>query len=922
MIDPDPDEIVERSRQTNTTFVKRNEDNTMQFSATSEGAPVNFEDENGEWQPYNTTLVPSEKADYDWQLGASDHQAYFKNTLSQSPAIRIEKEGKFITMHPNELQYMNQNGETQIVSAPKSTAQATVKDNVITYKNAYGPGIDLIFTIEPVEIKKEVVIHTKDTLPQPTFNSAYLEINLDINTSQDLHIFTQQKGDSKDIKKSEWNRDASIITQGIIEFRDTNPDNNDRNYDGEVNEQDLTLLQFLPAVAYDSSEQQQFINSDEDDMILALQNKDSQSAVSVQTPYSWLENAVYPVTIDPTAGPNNPSSTSQVDGCVGCSMPDWNNPSNVYTSNNVRATANMAGPAGSMTSYSKVLSITGYGFNLPTNTVVINGIQVGIERMASTANRIRFDHVRLLNGSANQNLATTTAWPTTEAYQNFGSTSNLWGGTWTRTNINSSSFGVRTQAFFYQGVSGSVTASIDHVRVTVTYTVNTPPSINLSPSVNYGSFTRLGPSNTPVNVSFRATDAEQTGINQLSYQIRTSSAINGGTLVGSGNARSGITVNHSLANTAPGLTEGSQTLYVRFYDGYAWSNASSFTLLRDISAPTASSISHSPIWVGPSKQYAVFFTPSDTYSTSANEITWWIRTGAGGGGTELATGNTTQGAQRTTGTFTDSGLSSGNNPRYLRINDGANNIYETSFTVQHDGTDPTAPSGLSSSSHTPSTWSTQNVITMNWTASTDAHSGLSGYSYIFDNSPTTNAPTVQNLGVTTTVTSDPLQDGRDIYFHIRAQDNAGNWGPTAHYGPFHIDTSEPTTTSSTFSPIPITSSKQYTVSFIPTDAVATGLNELSYQIRTESGGSGSLLASGNATSGNQVTTSTITDSTLVHGRKDNWRYLRIIDLAGNVHEVPLQLASEIPFPTPTPRPTGSYEGFSAEGIRVEGIRFD
>ncbi len=49
-------------------------------------------------------------------------------------------------------------------------------------------------------------------------------------------------------------------------------------------------------------------------------------------------------------------------------------------------------------------------------------------------------------------------------------------------------------------------------------------------------------------------------------------------------------------------------------------------------------------------------------------------------------------------------------------------------------------------------------------------------------------------------TSSTLTSGNDQYFHVRAVDNAGNWGPVAHLGPFHIDTIAPTVATVTATP--------------------------------------------------------------------------------------------------------------------------
>lgn len=90
-------------------------------------------------------------------------------------------------------------------------------------------------------------------------------------------------------------------------------------------------------------------------------------------------------------------------------------------------------------------------------------------------------------------------------------------------------------------------------------------------------------------------------------------------------------------------------------------------------------------------------------------------------------------------------------------------------------------------------------------------------------------------------------------------------------------------TSISTTPNPVTSTS-YTVTFTPHDAASTALNEMRYQIRTGSGGTGTLLV-GNATYGDAVTnasaktTASFTDSTLAGGA--NTRYIRTRDGANN-----------------------------------------
>lgn len=70
------------------------------------------------------------------------------------------------------------------------------------------------------------------------------------------------------------------------------------------------------------------------------------------------------------------------------------------------------------------------------------------------------------------NKASATTWSSTEGFFTYGNSADLWGETWTASDINNSNFGVvlSTVADSQQG-----TASVDYVRITITYS---PPQVS------------------------------------------------------------------------------------------------------------------------------------------------------------------------------------------------------------------------------------------------------------------------------------------------------------------------------------------------------------------------------------------------------------------------------------------------------------
>ena len=157
-----------------------------------------------------------------------------------------------------------------------------------------------------------------------------------------------------------------------------------------------------------------------------------------------------------TAGPSSPGTLADSDG-TGTVV--WSNSSNAGASDDAYAQAAL------LTSTSRYLLATNFGFSIPAGAT-IDGILVEIEKNAGLLDTITDDRVRLVKGGTVQSTdkASGTNWPTSDAYSSYGGAADLWSGTWESTDINASNFGVALSA------TGLGTASVDHMRITITYT--------------------------------------------------------------------------------------------------------------------------------------------------------------------------------------------------------------------------------------------------------------------------------------------------------------------------------------------------------------------------------------------------------------------------------------------------------------------
>src|SRR5437867_3461484 len=144
----------------------------------------------------------------------------------------------------------------------------------------------------------------------------------------------------------------------------------------------------------------------------------------------------------------------------------WSTPANAKTSNDVYTTAAFASSGDA----SHFLKCTGFGFPLPS-TALIQGIQVEWEHKNASGGTILDNAVRIVKGGTigAADKSSAIGWPNVDTFAAYGGSADLWSDSWTASDINASTFGAALSA--KQSGGGSRTASVDSVRMTVTYVV-------------------------------------------------------------------------------------------------------------------------------------------------------------------------------------------------------------------------------------------------------------------------------------------------------------------------------------------------------------------------------------------------------------------------------------------------------------------
>jgi hypothetical protein len=154
----------------------------------------------------------------------------------------------------------------------------------------------------------------------------------------------------------------------------------------------------------------------------------------------------------------------------------WGTPANVATSDNTYATYTVPAQTPSAPLY-----ISSLGFTVPTGATV-NGIVVTFERRCTNSTACNLDAaygggiaLTKTAGVAVASKSDAAAWPNGDTTVTYGSNADLWGTTWSVSEVNTSGFGALLTV--YNNSMSARTASVDYLAVTVYYTLGaTTPS--------------------------------------------------------------------------------------------------------------------------------------------------------------------------------------------------------------------------------------------------------------------------------------------------------------------------------------------------------------------------------------------------------------------------------------------------------------
>ena len=220
---------------------------------------------------YDNNIVTSQDTYYEYEM-IGIYEAYFNDNPTQAQVIKFILTGTEITFQPMALNWRNDLNQLQQINMIQSVT-GTPSNNIFSYDNAYGTGIHLTYITEETQIKERLWINQFSDLTNPEQyiidgGNPYLELNFLITTNAQ-HII---------IEGTEWDKETEKTTTNPVYIKDDN---------GKT-------LYYLPKpIATDN-------NGDTINLTYHFKESANKLYISIGTPLNWLQNANYPIFIDPT----------------------------------------------------------------------------------------------------------------------------------------------------------------------------------------------------------------------------------------------------------------------------------------------------------------------------------------------------------------------------------------------------------------------------------------------------------------------------------------------------------------------------------------------------------------------------------------------------------------------------------------------
>lgn len=202
--------------------------------------------------------------------------------------------GESVSFQPQDLNWTNQWDSSAFISSPQNVS-AQITDDTLFWPGAYGTGRNFKWVAGTTRLQKFLLLNSLAELGAPpgwiiSGGGAALKIQFLFQKSAGVQIWFDPGSGYE-----QWNQNSTIETTNAIQFRRAT---------------DQTILWvFNPGKA---------IDQDYEAIVKTkLTNSGSVLFVQIIVPWDWLENASYPVVIDPTIDPQVGTSANDGDNYSG-----------------------------------------------------------------------------------------------------------------------------------------------------------------------------------------------------------------------------------------------------------------------------------------------------------------------------------------------------------------------------------------------------------------------------------------------------------------------------------------------------------------------------------------------------------------------------------------------------------------------------
>ncbi len=241
------------------------------FAIDSSIAPIHYKDAGGAWQDIDNSVTVG-TAPWNWQMTKDSYTTKFLNSFTNGQIIEFATQGQTINFQPMALQWTNGLNQIDQITMPQAVV-ASVATDTISWASAYGANTTFIWQNTPGRLVKMLKLGIPPRAPAAFILSGanpVLELNFIFAPSSGLNIW---------VDTAQWDSksDLDAPNQPIF-FKDAVGN---------------TLFAFATPKIYDAS-------GNTTAATMRLKKASNNLYVSVRVPYSWLQAATYPVTIDPT----------------------------------------------------------------------------------------------------------------------------------------------------------------------------------------------------------------------------------------------------------------------------------------------------------------------------------------------------------------------------------------------------------------------------------------------------------------------------------------------------------------------------------------------------------------------------------------------------------------------------------------------